>query len=391
MTQPKNKINESVNNAMEKVRGAVMSSQNVRSTASELIMSLASILVALLVGVIFILIAEQSPIDAYYALFDGAFGSFTNFMGTLHRSTPLILTGLAVAFSFRTGLFNIGAEGQLLMGGFIAGLVGFYFEGLPTIIHLPLTVLAGMLAGGIWAGIPGILKAKLGVHEVINTIMLNHIAIHITIYYGINRFREGGRQATPYVQETAELFQFNQMPEHPILQHLPFVNFFDHTSINLHSGFLIALIVAVIVWYILWKTTLGYEIRAVGLNSPAAEYGGINVSQKIVVAMLISGGIAGLAGISETLGTHQSFVEGMDAGHGFTGIAVALLGRNHPVGVILGGLLFGALSQGGLQMQFAGVPREIVIIIQALVIFFVASFQMFKIFIARRKAKGEAK
>ncbi len=386
-----NNLNQRFNNAMDKIKGLVTANQNMGSALSELGLSLVSILVAMLVGVIFILIAGQSPIETYGALLDGSFGSFRDFLGTLHRSTPLIFTGLAVALSFRTGLFNIGAEGQLLIGGFVAALVGFYFEGLPYIIHLPMTILAGMIAGGVWAGIPGILKAKLGVHEVINTIMLNHIAIHVTIYYGINTFREGGRQATPDVQGSAELFQFNQLPEIPVIQNLPFISLFDHTGISLHSGFVMALVVAVILWYILWKTSFGYEIRAVGLNASASEYGGINVPNKIVSAMVISGAVAGLAGITEVLGTHQSFVDGMDADYGFTGIAVALIGRNHPVGVILGGLLFGALSQGGLQMQAIGVPREIVIIIQALVIFFVASFQMFKIFIARRKAKGEAK
>ncbi|OWZ84778.1 ABC transporter permease [Natranaerobius trueperi] len=391
MSEPQKDSNQKFKKITSVFKEWISGNSGVKSTLEELGFSLLSIITAMIVGSLFILIAGESPITAYQALFEGSFGSFDYFLNTLWRSTPLILTGLAVAFSFRAGLFNIGAEGQLIIGGFAAAMVGYVFTDLPTIIHLPVSVLAGMVAGGLWAGIPGLLKAKRGVHEVIVTIMLNHIAISVAIDYGINNFRDGGRQATPYVQETAELFNFNQLGEHSILQHFPPVDIFAAPAINLHLGFIFALIAAVILWYIMWKTTLGYEIRAVGFNSSAAEYGGVNVAKNIILAMVISGAVAGLAGASEALGTHRSFISGMDAGHGFTGIAVALLGRNHPIGVILGGLLFGALAQGGLHMQFAGVPQEIVTIIQALVIFFIASLQMFKIFLVRRKAKGEAK
>ncbi|MFN2364555.1 MAG: ABC transporter permease [Halarsenatibacteraceae bacterium] len=361
-----------------------------KSIAANLGISIFSIIIALIVGSFFILLTESSPLDAYSALYQGAFGNFRNILNTLWRSTPLILTGLAVALPFKAGLFNIGAEGQLLMGGFTAAVIGFYFTGLPGYIHLPFAVLGGMLAGGIWAGIPGYMKAKLGVHEVIVTIMLNYIALSLTINYGINYFRETGRQATPRIMETAALLRFNNMPDHPFWGRIPFIDIFAQPGIRLHINFLLAIVGAIIVWYLLFKTTAGYEMRATGFNPSGAEYGGISVSKGMVMAMFISGALAGLAGVGEALGTHLSFMAGMDAGHGFTGIAVALIGQTHPIGVILGGLLFGSLAQGGLEMQFAGVPSEIVVIIQALVIFFVASLQIFKKYMTRKKAKEEA-
>ena len=362
----------------------------LKSLAANLGISVFSIIIALIVGSFFILLTESSPIVAYSALYTGAFGNFRAILNTLWRSTPLILTGLAVALPFKAGLFNIGAEGQLLMGGFTAAVIGFYFTGLPGYIHLPFAVLGGMLAGGIWGGIPGYMKAKLGVHEVIVTIMLNYIAISLTVNYGINYFRETGRQATPRIMETAALLRFNDMPGHPFWGRIPFIDIFAQPGIRLHINFLLAIVGAILCWYLLFKTTSGYEMRATGFNPDGAEYGGISVSKGMVLAMFISGALAGLAGVGEALGTHLSFMAGMDAGHGFTGIAVALIGQTHPIGVILGGLLFGSLAQGGLEMQFAGVPSEIVMIIQALVIFFVASLQIFKKYMVKRKAKEEA-
>ena len=245
-----------------------------------------------------------------------------------------------------------------------------------------------MFVGGLWGGLPGFLKAKMDVHEVIATIMLNHIAIALTINYGINIFRNTGRPATPKIMESAAMFNFKNIMEYPLLSKLPFAELFASPAIRLHINFFLALIAAVILWYLLFKTTLGYEMRAVGFNPDGAEYGGINASKGIITAMFISGAVAGLAGVGEVLGTHLSFMQGMDAGYGFTGIAVALIGQTHPIGVILGGILFGALAQGGLEMQFSGIPSEIVMLIQALVIFFVAALQVFKVYLAKRKAKG---
>ncbi len=362
----------------------------IKNVMVELGFSLASIIIALLVGLIFIVLADESPRVAYGALYVGSVGSLREFMNTLWRSTPLIFTGYALALPFKAGLFNIGGEGQLLVGGFAAGFVGFYFTGLPAILHVTLAVLAGMVAGAIWGLIPGILKAFKGAHEVITTIMLNYIAVALTLRYGINRFRIGGRQALPIIQETAEMLRLNELAEMPVLGRIPFVEIFALPGLRLHFNFVLALTAALILWFLLWKTTTGYELRAVGFNASAAEYGGISSNKTIIIAMVIGGALAGLAGAGEVLGTHHTFISGMDAGYGFTGIAVALLGRNHPFGIVLAGLLFGGLSQGGLEMQFVGVPSEIVTIIQALVIFFVASLQMLKWYLAERKAKGEA-
>ena len=364
-----------------------IASSKFKNILIDLGFSLFSIIIALLVGAVFILLAGESPLVAYRALYEGALGGIRQIFGTFWRSTPLIFTGFALAIPFKAGLFNIGGEGQLLVGGFAAGFVGYYFE-LPTLIHLPMALLAGMIAGGIWALIPGVLKAWKGAHEVIITIMLNYLATLLTISYGINRLRIGGRPALPSVHETAQLLRLRSLPEIPIISSIPFIGIFNQAS-RLHLNFILALILAFVLWFIMEKTTYGFEIRSIGYNPDAAKYGGISENKNIIIAMIIGGVMAGLAGAGETLGTHHSFVQGMDAGHGFTGIAVALLGRNHPAGIILAGLLFGALSEGGLEMQFVGIPSEIVVIVQALVIFFVAALQMIKYFIARRRAKGE--
>ncbi len=337
-----------------------------------------AILAAFIIGAFFILFTEANPINAYLTLFDGAFGSLTNIYHTLFRATPLILTGLAVAFGFRCGLFNIGAEGQYLIGAFAAAWFGFAVTGLPMIIHLPLTIMVAMIAGGLWASIAGVLKAKLGANEVINTIMLNYIALFLTIQYGINRLKgTGARQGTPNILETAQLRRLGELIGQP--------------GVRLHAGFILAILAAVFLWYFMWKTKSGYEIRAVGLNSHAAEYGGINVAKNIILAMFISGALAGLAGAGEVLGTQRYFITGMNAGHGFTGIAVALVGNNNPIGVVLAGILFGALAQGGFVMGRVGVPRDIVTIIQALVIFSIAIMQVTRAYLAKKKAKEAAK
>lgn len=361
--------------------------ENLRSLLINLGISLLSIIIALIFGMFFVLLTEESPITAYEALYFGAFGNFRNILNTLWRSTPLILTGMAFAIPFRGGLINIGAEGQFVMGGFAAGVVGFYFTSLPGFVHLPLAILAGVLAGALWAGLSGWLKAKMNVNEVISTIMLNYIAIALTINYGINRLRTSSRMATPEIMDSAKLLRFKEMVDSAFWSNLPFVELFADPAIRLHFNFILTLIVAVILWYILFKTSIGYEFRAVGLNPDAAEYGGINANKTIIYTMLIGGAVAGLGGAGEALGTHLSFIQGMDAGYGFTGIAVGLIGQTHPIGVIFGGLLFGALNQGGLEMQFAGIPSEIVNIIQALVIFFIASLQIIKVYLRNRKEK----
>ena len=358
--------------------GINLYNNQLKSASIELFFGAMALIAALLVGAVFILLAEASPVEAYKSLFDRSFGSINNFYGTLFRATPLILTGLAVAFSFRSGLFNIGVEGQYLVGAFAAAWAGFYFTNLPRIIHLPLTLIIAMLAGGIFAGISGVLKAKLGANEVINSIMLNYIATILTISYGIGRLNPvPGSPSTPAVLDTAKLKNLGQLIEQP--------------AVRLHQGFIFAVIAAIVVWYLLYKTKTGYEIRAVGLNSHGAEAGGVNVAKTIILSMFISGVIAGLAGAGEVLGTQGRFIQGMNMGYGFTGIAVALVANNNPFGIIISGILFGALAQGGIGMNAIGVPRDIVTIIQALVIFAIAISSVTRAYMAKKKQKEAAK
>lgn len=336
----------------------------------DILMPIISVIVGLIAGAIFMLIIGSNPIKAYSALFNSAFGSFYGFAETLVNTTPLIFTGLAVAFAFRTGLFNIGGDGQFLIAYTVTAWIGYAFQ-LPMLIHVPFALLGGMVGGGLWASIAGYLKAKLGVHEVITTIMLNYIALYLSGYFIGGPMKKPGQiPATFFVKDSAKLITI------------------PGTRANI--SILIALVAAGLVYYILWKTTLGYEVRAVGLNPDAAEYGGISVAKKMMFSMFISGGLAGLAGSIQVLGLeHRAYQPFGFIGYGFTGIAVALLGKNHPGGVVLGALLFGVLNRGAMQMQsIAGVPKEVVEIIQAIIIIFVASEYVFKL-IARRSSKEE--
>ncbi len=334
----------------------------------DLLVPIVSVLLALLVGAIFILIVGENPLHAYKVLFLESFGSIRSIATTLQRATPLIFTGLAVAFAFRCGLFNIGAEGQLYVGAMAAAIVGITFTGLPKMIHLPMAIIAGMVAGGLWAAVPGLLKAKLGVHEVINTIMMNFIAFYLTDFLVTGPFH-GGRWApeTDRIMPTA------------VLERL-----FVPTRLN--TGIILAVVAIILVYIILWKTRTGYEIRAVGFNPTAAEYGGISVSKNIVLAMVLSGALASLAGVEQILGVHGRFIQRFSPDLGFMGIAVALLGKNHPVGVFFAAVLFGALRTGAAAMdRLTDVPRELVVIIQALIIMFVAADELTRRLIARRR------
>lgn len=277
---------------------------------------------------------------------------------SLVASVPLIFAGLAVALGFRCGLFNIGAEGQLLVGGLVSVWVGYAVTGLPWIIHLPLAVLAGALVGGFWGAVPGYLKARTGAHEVINTIMMNWIAIRL-IDWLINGplERPGSAAKTRDILPSAYLPQFATNPR-----------------VRFHAGFLLALGVAALVYWLLFKTTIGFEIRTVGANPDAAEYSGISVNGSVVLAMTLSGALAGLAGTAQALGVTHFMASGFSPGFGFDSIALALLGRSHPAGVVLASLLFGSLRAGATKMQSqAMIPVDIIEILQALVIMFVAA------------------
>lgn len=276
---------------------------------------------------------------------------------SLVASTPYILAGLAVALGFRCGLFNIGAEGQFFIGALCSAWVGYTFTDLPWFIHLPLAVLAGAVGGAFWGAIPGYLKAVTGAHEVVNTIMMNWIAFRLSDWLLNGPMKATGyRPITPQIEATAALPRIFPPP------------------LRFHVGFFLALAVAALVYWLLFKTTVGFEIRAVGANPDAARYAGINITWNFVLAMTLSGALAGLAGATQVLGTDHWVGQGFSAGYGFDAIALALLGKSHPLGVVLAGLLFGTLRSGATRMQsIAGIPIEIISIIQGLIIIFVAA------------------
>jgi simple sugar transport system permease protein len=335
--------------------------EDLIKTIKEIAYPLVAIFISFIVGGILVYAFGNNPIVAYKALIKGSMGDFNKFGETLVTVTPLILTGLSVAFAFRCGLFNIGAEGQFIMGSVAAVWAGWAFAGLPAILHVTLTLLVGTFVGGIWAGIVGWLKAKVGSHEVINSIMMNYIAMYLSNYLVMTVLNIPEKAYSVEIAATAKLWRFSQA----------FAQF-KHSRLSV--GIIIALVVAVAAYYLLNKTVRGYEIRAVGFNPHAAEYGGIDVKRNIVLAMVISGLFAGLAGAIMTTGV-QYRVNNLFGftGYGLDGISVALVGNNHPIGVILAALLFGILQKGGPLMQIQGIPKEVVGIIQGIIILFVAA------------------
>lgn len=349
-------------------------------------------------GFIQILSASWASVrNAYSAMFVGAFGdpkligaaiqawqatgettellnAFRPISESLTIATPYIFAGLGVALGFRGGLFNIGAEGQLFVAGLAAAFVGYSITGLPAFIHLPLAMLAGAAMGALWAAIPGFLKARTGAHEVINTIMMNYIAFRLTEYLLSGPMqRPDGLPITPEVKPTSYL---------PLLFQEP---------MRVHWGFIIALVLAGVVYWFLWKTPLGLEIRMVGANPNASRYAGIRITVIIVLTMALSGALAGMAGVGQILGVDHKLVRAFSSGYGFDAISLALLGNSHPFGVVLASLLFGFLRGGAARMQsVAGTPVELIRIIQGLVIIFVAAPEiirtLYRINPARKKS-----
>ena len=344
-------------------------SQAIPKTLSSIrdsIPQIIAILIALLVGAIVLVATGYSPIEAYGAVVTGAFGDIYGIGQTLTQATPIIFTALAFLFSFKCGLFNIGAEGQLLIGGFTAALVGIFASGLPIFIHLPLAIIAGAAGGALWGLIPAILKVKLGANEVITTLMLSYVALYLTSYMVNYPFKAPG-----WVSQTVEIAPSAEIPGI-----LP--------PTQLSAAFIFALVFAGLVAYILDRTTIGYEIRAIGLNIKAAESGGIDIKKGIIFALVISGALAGLGGAGEVLGVHHRFIDGFSPGHGWDGLAVALIGGLNPFGAILAAVFFGALRSGGQAMsRSTGVPLDIVFILQALIVLFVAAPRLIKYLLRR--------
>jgi simple sugar transport system permease protein len=296
---------------------------------------------------------------AYRALFLGAFGSIYALSETLFAATPLILAGLAVALGFRAGLFNIGANGQMIIGGMAAIWVGLHIQ-LPAILHIPLALLAAILAGAIWGGISGLLKARTGAHEVITTIMLNFVALFFVEFL----------LKTPVFQEPGRNNPLSEML--PVTARFPEIFGEDY---RLTIGLLIAFAAVYFILWLLFRSSLGFEFRAVGFNPTAGRYAGMKVAWLYVLVMGISGGLAGIAGANQVMGLPPYQVtQGFAGSIGFDAIALALLGRSHPIGVLWAGLLFGALKAGGRLMQAAAqIPLELVVVVQALIIVFIAA------------------
>lgn len=349
----------------------------------EVLWPLVAVLAAFVVGGIIILILGDNPLTAYGWLLSSSFGSVKDIGWTLHYATPLIFTGLAVAVAFRCGLLNIGAEGQLYVAAFATAWVGMKFGGvatkvvgggtavadLPAFILIPLCILTAVVVGGIWGAIPGILRARFGSHEVINTIMLNFIGIALVSYFTQYYYKIPGDpiMQTANIGEAAHIPQLNQ-----------FLTFIPK-DVPLNLSFILAILMCVVIYVFLWKTKWGYELRAVGQNASAAEYGGINPKKQIILAMTLSGALAGMVAIGEVMGTRHNYYDGFSAEWGFLGIAVALLGRNHPLGVFIAAVFFGVLLRGEIFVDAftAKVSKDLGWVLQAIIILFVACFQKF--------------
>jgi simple sugar transport system permease protein len=331
-----------------------------------------AVLVALAVGAVIIAISGANPLEAYAALLRGGLGNARAIGRTLEKATPLIFGGLAVALAFKGGLFNIGAQGQLLFGAIVAAYVGFAVRGLPAIVHIPLALLMGAFMGALWAAIPGALKAFTGAHEVITTIMLNFVAINSTDYLADGPWKDTSPgniiARTPAVAKSAVLPDIGSIP----------------------LGIVIAVAVAALVWWLIGRSTLGFDLRTVGQNPSAALYAGMSVRRVTIAAMVASGFLAGLGGAIETLGVVGRFEPGFNAGLGFTAITVALLARTNPLGVIPAALLIGAMEAGASRMQFdSGVSPDIIDVVQALILFFVAADMIIRWILRIRASDAE--
>ncbi len=371
-------------------------SSRLRRLLGQVVVPLLAVFTAMLIGAFIIVLSDpvllrlwtteplkaaaesvRAVLEGYGALITGALGNPSTYLEalasgdidqvklafrpiseTILAATPLIFTGLAVALGFRSGLFNIGAEGQLYIGALIAAFVGFSIHGLPWFVHLPLVIAAGFLGGALWGFIPGVLKARTGAHEVIVTIMLNYVA-YLLVTWTLRQpfYQRPGRSdpVSPIVDPAAMIPQLID-------------------GLRMNWAFVLALLAAALVSWLLYRSTLGYEFRAVGLNPSGARYAGMSISRTLILTMSICGGLAGLAGATEILGVNKAMTPGFSPGYGFDGIAIALLGGSSPLGVVLAALLFGGLRAGATPMQAAtGIPIDLVVVIQALVIMFVAA------------------
>lgn len=321
-----------------------------------------SIFAALLIGAIIMILNGRNPIVGYAALMRGAFGSKYNLATTIAKTVPLVLTGLGAATAFRAGIFNVGGEGQLYLGAFAAAYVGITFTSLPPVVGVPLAIVVGGLVGGAYAFVPGILKVKYKVDEVITTIMLNTVAILFTSYLVNHPFAttQGKMGATEII---ADQYQFSKLIR----------------LSNLNSSIFYMIGIALVMYYLLEKTSFGYDIKMTGQNNLFARYGGIDDKKQMLIAMVISGGLCGIAGVFEVLGVHYRFLQNISPEYAFDGLLIALIVKNNPIGIILMAIFFGALKTGSISMENAtSIPSELVLVIQSIIILFIAGEAGFK-------------
>lgn len=359
MSQPANSLNARIDALLQD------SAKPAGNPAEMLILPFIALVIALLIGALIMLTTSvelPTIAQSFIALAKGSVGSLAALSETLTAAVPLVLAGLGIGLAFRAGLFNIGAEGQIIVGGLASVIVAFSLTGLPLYLHLPLALLAGMIVGGLYGGFAGLLRAGTGAHEVISTIMLNLIAIRLLDWLLRQPFIQKPGRSDPIsrnILETAEL---------------PRLLSFIDANLRLHAGLFVMLAAVGLVWWLLFRSRLGFALRMTGENPDAARYAGVRSGLSVVIAMTLAAGLAGLAGACQITGVLGRASPGFSAGIGFDAIAVALLGRSHPLGILLAGLLFGALEAGGRQMQVdAGVSIDLISIIQALIIVFVAA------------------
>lgn len=363
---------------------------------SAVLVPVLAIVTALLVGVVVIIFTDiealrlwgSDPAAAwsktwnsiavgYKSLFVGSFGSLRAVSETLAGAAPLILGGLSVGIGFRAGLFNIGTEGQMLMGGMLAIWVGIAFQ-LPIFLHLPLALIGAAIGGGIWGAIPGVLRAKTGAHEVITTIMLNLIAANLVVYLlKTSIFQAEGRE-DPISEAVAVSSRFPRL-----------FGFLDDSQIRVTAGIIFAVFIAWVIYWLLYKTTLGFEFRAVGMNPDGAHYAGMNVVWLYTAVMAVAGALGGLAGGDQILSILHRGSPGFSAGIGFDAISLALLGRSHPAGIVAAGILFGALRSGGQVMQVeTDLSIDLILVVQALIVVFIAAPALIKAIYRVRTGKA---
>ena len=319
-----------------------------------------AILIALLFGAVMLLLLHVNPLTAYASMVRGVFGSVSGFTQSLVKATPLLLVGLGICIAFRANVINIGAEGQIILGALAATWFSLQFSAWPGILLIPATMVAGFIAGAFWGFVPGYLKSRLSVNEILSTVMMNAIAVQL-----MNMLLRGPLMDPAGISAGTYLAQSQRLPENVWLPRLV-------PQTLLHAGAIVALLLAVVVYIFLWRTTIGYRIRAVGLNPDAARYAGIPVPFYQALSLTLAGGFAGLAGVVEVIGVQHRLLEGITSGYGFSGIVAALFGGLHPLGLIPASLLFGSLLVGGDTMQRAvQVPSALVGTLLGLVVLFV--------------------